>query len=370
MPREGCRVDPEPASHRHQRPSSSGADASARWKRAALGVPDGVLAFVFVAGSLVSLGASWLLVSRVERVGARLGLSEALLGMVAALGADMPEITAAVTALAGGHGRIGAGVVIGSNVFNLAALLGFAAVVAGRIALHRRVIAIEGAVGLWIAAACVAVVSGAIASAAGLALVLAVLVPYLLVLGMRHERLRRLVLPGSWAAWLESAVSEEELELEVAIHPRRGSGRDAGVAALAVAVVVAASVAMEQSASRLGTRHGVPEIVVGALVLAAVTSLPNAVAGVYLAARGRGAATLSTAMNSNALNVAAGLLIPATITGLGSPSGAGTLVAVWYLGLTAFALAAAYLGRGLRRAHGALIIGAYVAFCAAVLANT
>jgi Ca2+/Na+ antiporter len=82
-------------------------------------VPDGLLAFVFLAGSLVSLGSSWLLVSRLERVGARLGLSEALLGMLAALGADTPEITAAITALAGGHARIGAGVVIGSNVFNL-----------------------------------------------------------------------------------------------------------------------------------------------------------------------------------------------------------------------------------------------------------
>ena len=50
-------------------------------------------------------------------------------------------------------------------------------------------------------------------------------------------------------------------------------------------------------------------------MLAAVTSLPNAVAAVYLAGRGRGAATLSTALNSNALNVIAGLLLPAAIIG-------------------------------------------------------
>lgn len=42
----------------------------------------------------VSLSTSWLLVSRLERIGARVGLSEALLGMVAALAADAPEITA------------------------------------------------------------------------------------------------------------------------------------------------------------------------------------------------------------------------------------------------------------------------------------
>ena len=75
----------------------------------------------------------------------------------------------------------------------------------------------------------------------------------------------------------------EELELEVAIHPARGRARDALIAAGAVVVVVGASIAMESAASELGARHAVPGIVVGALVLAAVTSLPNAVAAVYLA---------------------------------------------------------------------------------------
>jgi len=72
----------------------------------------------------VSLATSYLLVTRLERIGERLGLSEALLGMVAALAADAPEITSAVTALAHHQQKVGAGVIIGSNVFNLAALIG------------------------------------------------------------------------------------------------------------------------------------------------------------------------------------------------------------------------------------------------------
>jgi Ca2+/Na+ antiporter len=181
------------------------------------------------------------------------------------------------------------------------------------------------------------------------------------VLGVRRDRLRRLGVPARWVSWLTEAIVEEELELEAAIHPQRGRAGDGIVAAVAVLVVVGASLAMEQSAAELGARHAIPEIVVGGLVLAGVTSLPNAVAAVYLARRGRGTATLSTAMNSNALNVAAGLLVPAAIVGLGAASGPATLVAVWYFGLTAFALGCAYAGRGLRRWHGALIIGAYLA---------
>ena len=79
---------------------------------------DPSLAVVFALAATASLAASWLLVTALERVGARVGLSEALLGMLAALAADAPEITAAVTALSRGEKRIGAGVVIGSNADN------------------------------------------------------------------------------------------------------------------------------------------------------------------------------------------------------------------------------------------------------------
>ncbi len=331
---------------------------------------DALLSLIFVTGVVVSLGFSWVLVVRLERVGARLGLSEALLGMLAALAADAPEITAAVTALIRHDPHIGAGVVIGSNVFNLAALLGLAAVVAGRIALHRRVIELGGAVALWTSAGCLLVVLGVLPPLAGLLAVLVVLVPYLAILGIGLERIERLRLVDSWASWLAEAVREEEQELEVAIHPSRGGPRDGALAAFAVLVVVAASIAMERTASELGTHHAIPGIVVGGLVLAAVTSLPNAVAAVYLATRGRGAAVLSTALNSNALNVVAGLLLPGAIVGLGAPSGQTTFVAACYLGLTAFALASAYLDRGLRRIPGALIIAFYLAFVVVLLANT
>jgi Ca2+/Na+ antiporter len=46
-----------------------------------------VAVLAFLAGALVSLATSWVLVSRLERVGERLGLSEALLGIVAAFAA-------------------------------------------------------------------------------------------------------------------------------------------------------------------------------------------------------------------------------------------------------------------------------------------
>jgi cation:H+ antiporter len=328
-----------------------------------------VAASAFLAGAAVSLITSIVLVARLERVGERLGLSEALLGIVAALAADAPEVTAAVTAVAHHEQRVGVGVVLGSNVFNLAALLGLGAVVAGRIGLHRRVVLLGGAVAMWVAIVSLAAVLGLLPAAAGLALAVAVVLLYGFVLGTEARGLGRLAVPQRWSAWLRSAVTEEELELEDAIRPERGRWPDAVIAGAALTVVIAASVTMERAASGLGARYAVPEIVVGGLVLAAVTSLPNAVAAVYLAARGRGAATLSTALNSNTLNVVAGLLLPAAVIGLGRTSGQAVLVTVWYVALTLVVLGLAYRDRGLGRGTGSLVIAAYAAFTLSVLAS-
>ncbi len=331
-------------------------------------MPVAVNILVFVVGAAASLTTSYLLVTRLERIGERLGLSEALLGLLAALAADAPEITSAVAALAAGQRAVGAGVVIGSNVFNLAALLGLGAVVAGSIALHRRVVLLGGVVGLWVAAICLITVLGLVPPLAGLLLVLAVMVPYAIVLGAGRERLARLPVVRRWEPWLAVAISEEEAELQEVIHPRRGGRADVLAAVAALLVVVAASVAMERAATGIGTHFGIPEIVTGGVVLAAVTSLPNAVSAVYLAARGRGAAMLSTTLNSNAINVTAGLLLPGAITGLGPPTAQSTLITVWYLVLTTAALAFAYRDSGVRRAVGAFVIGSYLVFLGSLLA--
>jgi cation:H+ antiporter len=322
----------------------------------------------FVIGAIVSLATSWLLVSRLERLGTRLGLSEALLGIVAALAADAPEISAAISAISGRQQRLGAGVILGSNVFNLAALLGLSAIVAGQIGLHRRVVALGGAVAMWVAVVCLLAVTGLLPVLAGLVLALAILVPYVILLGTAGQGMEQIRLPKRWWTWLRSAVTEEEIELEDAIRPGVGRWRDAAVAAGALVVVVVASVTMEHAASDLGRRYGLPQIIVGGLVLAAVTSLPNAIAGVYLARRGRAAATLSTALNSNSVNVVAGLMVPGVVLGLGRPTVQAGLVTGWYVALSLAVITLAYR-RGLSRRVGLVIIASYVAFAATVTAS-
>ena len=316
----------------------------------------------FVAATVVSLLTSWILVTRLERVGERFGLSEALLGLVAALAADAPEITSSVSALVSGDRTIGAGVVIGSNVFNLAALLGLGALVAGFITLHRRVVIFAGSIGLWVGGWAVAATLGLVSVGVALAGAGLVLLASVVLFSVRRERLLTLRLPWSWRDWLILAVTEEEDELDEAIRPRPATGPDYLAALAALVVVVAASTVMEHAGTRLGHHYHWGDALIGALLLAGVTSLPNAVAAVHLAAKGRGAAALSTTMNSNNLNVVAGLLIPSLILGIARPSLAGNLTVWWYVGLTVVTLSFAFASRGLRRGQGAVIVASYLAY--------
>ena len=220
------------------------------------------------------------------------------------------------------------------------------------------------------AVVCLVTTTGSIPPGAGLAAVLAVLLPYLVLLGAGRARLGRLPVARRWEDWLAVAIHEEEAGTRGGHPPaarpppgRRWSARPRCSSWWRPAWL------MERSASSLGAHFGVPQIITGGVVLAAVTSLPNAVAAVYLAARGRGAAMLSTTLNSNTLNVTAGLLLPATIIGLGAPSVHAVLIAVWYLGLTAVSMAFTYRDGGVRRATGVLIIGSYLVFLGSLLAT-
>jgi cation:H+ antiporter len=329
-------------------------------------MPSALAALLFVAATAVSLGASAVLVARLERICAWLGLSAALLGLTTALAADAPEITSAVTALARGQHQVGTGVILGSNVFNLAALIGLGAVTAGGIALHRRSVLLEGSVALWMAAVTLGAVTRLITPVLALALALAALVPYVYISAAHPSGRARAPVPARLRSWLAGAVSEEEQEIAGLVPERPGSRRDIGGGALALAAVVAASTVMEQAATTLGTRLAIPDVITGAIVLAAVTSLPNAVAAIYLARRGRAAATLSEALNSNTLNVVAGLLIPAVIIG-DAGLGAALRTTVWYAALTLGVIALALVGRGVSRRSGLLIIYAYAVFVITVV---
>ena len=122
---------------------------------------------------------------------------------------------------------------------------------------------------------------------------------------------------------------------------------------------------MVTAAQSLADRWDVSDVVVGALVLAALTSIPNLIAAVRLALHGRGAACVSESLNSNNANILVGLCVPAVILGIGSAGRVATFAAWWMVGMTAVAVVLGF-GGGLTRREGAALVALYVAFAVVV----
>jgi cation:H+ antiporter len=329
-------------------------------------VSTGFAVVAFAVALVATLGASEVLVWGLSRLGLKLGLAAGLLGLLTALGADAPEIASATSAVLTGARDVGIGVILGSNVFNLAALLGLPGLVAGRLPFPRLVPVADGTANLAITAAAAGMLLGAISVPAALAMFVVVMACYtaLLALSSRGARL----LP----AWARRAVAF----LSVQVHPEDmvvGAGAGGGwlpvwLVPAALGMIVAGSVVMVTTALTLAARWHVPEVIVGTVALAAITGLPNLYAAVRLALRGDGATVVSEAFNSNTLNLVVGLGLPAIVLGgahAGAPDTAGALA--WLGGMTVCAIALAALQAGLTRAGGAVMLLLYAGFLAGLL---
>lgn len=314
------------------------------------------LVALFVASLAVTLAAAGFFARRLDRVGLRLGLPETLLGLLTAAAADAPELSSAITALLKGEHSAGVGVVVGSNVFNLAAMIGGSAMLCGLVRVRRESLVVEGSVGVAVLLAGATVVVGWLPPAAAVAIIGVVLVPYVIVLALGPQGVERLPIPQR--GFLHRMFGEEHVRV-------REEGAILGPAMLlvpALAVIVAGSVLMVEAAVRLGDRWSVPEFLVGVLVLAVLTSLPNAFTGIRLGVQGRGSALLSETLNSNTINLVAGIAIPALLLSLGSFSGLVAFDLAWLIGTTLVVLA--LLVRGVGRGGGGLVVGLYLVFLA------
>ena len=305
-------------------------------------LPTLLVVLVFAASLGLALAASFVFARRLDRLGRRLGWPEAMVGLLTATAADGPELCSAIIAIAHGSAAVGAGVVVGSNLFNLAAMVGAVALVArAPVQIGRRALVQESGVALAVTAAATLVVASALPPWIGAAACGAAIFVY-------FEGLDRPLRPPGTMRMRARAVGVAALELP------------------AIALIVLGSLGMVRAALVLADRWSVPDVAVGLVVLAVLTSLPNVLTAFRLGLSGRGDALVSEALNSNSINMAGGLVIPALFVPIAGVSAAGLGL---LFGLTALTLAPLARHGSLGRRSGAAIVVAYAA-AAAVLVST
>jgi cation:H+ antiporter len=292
-------------------------------------------AVLFVVSLCATLGAASVFAERLDELGERLGLPEGLLGLLTAAGADAPELATAIAALATGEKNVGFGVVVGSNVFNLAAMIGLSAFVAGEVRIRGDALALEGGVALGVTLVMALLAFRALPAWAALVASLSIVVPYTIVAFRR--------------------------ELGEPRHGEHADGRSLLLIPPALAVIVLGSVGMVHAGLRLGHAAGLSNALIGVLMLAVVTSIPNAYTGVRLGRARRGSALVSETMNSNTINLVGGLAIPALFVGA-TTSGLAQADGIWLLAVTALAVLFLAPAAGARRAAGVILLLSWISF--------
>ncbi|MFD0795391.1 sodium:calcium antiporter [Mucilaginibacter litoreus] len=317
---------------------------------------------LFLVSFLLMTISSFILGASVEKFKVRYLLPGAVVGMVAALAADAPEIASAITALFAGSHNVGIGIIIGSCIFNIAVLIGLNALIIDKLPLNRKALLWDGATSLIILSILILLLYKYISPLLAFLLFVAILIPYILisVLKPRNTTEKRLSGKMNKLVQLTDQQNEKVAKEKHAVFWKSWSGTWPAV--ISVAVIIATSVGMVNSAIFLGKLMGLNQVILGTIILALLTSIPNMITSLRLAKEGSGAAVISESLNSNNLNIFIGVSLPVVLTTLGMVT-RQALFSVWcLLGISFTALALLYYFKGFNRLAGAVIIGLYLLF--------
>ncbi|MDI9614916.1 calcium/sodium antiporter [Methanothermobacter sp.] len=253
-----------------------------------------ILIAALVVSLILVIKSADIFVDNLVDLGSSLGISEVILGVTAsAIGTSLPEFGSALIASLSGSTDIGVGCVLGSNIWNIAGILGISALVAGVIetnadGLKRDFSAtlITGLILLFF------MFMGDIGRMAAIAMVL-----------LYSVYLWRLIkAQKSYSDENSDDTQREPLDLKkLALTVLGFTGLVIGCRILVYSGVELADIA------------GIPPMIMGLFTLAIGTSIPELVVTLSSAVKGLHELSIGTVLGSNTFNILVGIGVPALI---------------------------------------------------------
>jgi cation:H+ antiporter len=244
-------------------------------------------ALYIVGGFVLLTGAAEALVHGAASLARRLGLSPLVIGLtVVSIGTSLPELVVSLEAALVGSGDLALGNVVGSNIGNIALILGVAALVRPLV-IQARVVRIEVPVLVVVSAAFVGlIVDGELGRVDGALLVVGIVayVTYTLQAAQRTG-------PAVRAEFDEGMPEPHSLVA------------DLSMLVLGFGGLVAGAHLLVEGAVAIAEAFGVGPIVIGLTIVAVGTSLPELATSVVAAYRGRGDIAVGNAVGSSIFNL-------------------------------------------------------------------
>ena len=310
-----------------------------------------LMAVMVAAGLALLLAGGEFLVRGAVGLARCLGVSPLVIALtVVAFGTSAPELVVSLQAALGGHPDIVLGNVVGSNVANILLIVGVAAAV-GTVAVAPGLVRRDGTVVLVATLAFVGVcLAGDLGFAAGAAMVAA------------------LAVYTVWSFWAARRRGRRAAADEPAQAPGHAGVATATIVAGIVGVLLGARLLVD-GAVDIARVAGLSEAVIGLTLIAFGTSLPELATAGMAARRGHGDIALGNALGSNLFN----MLGIAGVTALAAPVPVpAELVAFDFWAMLAATLLLLFLMRGERRItrpEGCALAAAYALYIVVVVAG-
>ncbi|GHO51945.1 cation transporter [Ktedonobacter sp. SOSP1-85] len=269
---------------------------------------------LFFVSLIIVIAASTRFTRKLEELCVAFNLSVGMLSLLSALGANIPNYVASALAIFAGHDDVGIGIIVGSNIYNLAIILGlctfFTPERAGMTLNTQEKRDIRTIVRYTFVITLLSFV------------VIAWLPdePSLSTIHTTHIVLLLAALGtlGIFGAFLLHLIRRPRGGKGISLHPHDHPKREASWSILrlgseiifTLVVALGGVLVMVQSGQTMTADVHMPSVLAGLLVLAVATSLPNTVVAISLVRTGEAAACIEEVCNSGSINTALGIVLP------------------------------------------------------------
>lgn len=304
------------------------------------------LALLILGGELLLRGAVGL--ATIAKV------TPAVIGLtVVAAGTSVPELAVSLIAALGGSDAVAVGNVVGSNIFNIAVILGLAAVIRP-LAIAANTVKVEHPVLVAVSILFLVLGHDRLISRLDGVIFVALYISFTAYLVRSVRSTVQLPIAG--------ALEAEAGELQQDTPPAIGATVCWALIAGGVALLAGGAHITVTGAIELGRMLGLSETAIGLTIVAGGTSLPEVVTSLVASVRGRDDIAVGNVIGSNLFNILGVLGLSALVRPMAVPPEIAVSDVWWMLALTVLLFPIIYTGRKISRIEGIILVGIYVVF--------
>lgn len=302
---------------------------------------------LLIAGLVLLYGGAEGLVRGASSIALRLGITPLVVGLtVVAFGTSAPEMVVSVKATLSGQGGIATGNVVGSNIFNIAVILGLSALIRPLV-VQAQLIKFDTPIMIAVSAACLLIFRDGVLSRFEAALLAAGIIIYTVtnVVMARRETSKEVVDEFAEGAPPQSRSVLIDLALIIG----------------GLVLLVLGARFLVDAAVAIARAWGVSEAVIGLTIVAAGTSMPELATSMVAAFRKESDIAIGNIVGSNIFNILAIL----GVAGLIKPLSAGGVTMVDFALMIFVALLLLPLmisGKRISRTEGLILVALYAGY--------